>query len=104
MHTPWNNNNQKYSVEFIKINTFEQVVMAQQQQNVPFDKPTDSSQKELTRQLQEASESNKELEDKLKGLEGKLSTAEQEKAQLQKVPTINCLVGKTMCYIIIDAS
>lgn len=59
--------------------------MAQQQQNVLFAKPTDSSQKELSQQLQEVSESNKELEDKLTGLEGKLSIAEQEKAQLQKV-------------------
>ena len=59
--------------------------MAQQQQNVLFDKPVDSSQKELSRQLQEANDSNKELEDKLTGLEGKLSIAEQEKAQLQKV-------------------
>lgn len=59
--------------------------MAQQQQNVLFAKPTDSSHKELSQQLQEASESNKELEDKLTGLEGKLSIAEQEKAQLQKV-------------------
>jgi len=67
---------------------FEQVVMAQQQQNVLFDKPTDSGQKELSQQLQEASESNKELEDKLNGLEGKLSIAEQEKAQLQKVFTM----------------
>lgn len=62
--------------------------MAQQQQNVLFDKPTDSGQKELSRQLQEASESNRELEDKLKGLEGKLSIAEQEKAQLQRVFTM----------------
>lgn len=59
--------------------------MAQQQQNVLFAKPTDSSQKELSQQLQEVSESNKELEDKLTGLEGKLSIAEQEKARLQKV-------------------
>ncbi|KAL9982874.1 hypothetical protein ACROYT_G004984 [Oculina patagonica] len=59
------------------------VVMAQQQQNV-FDKPTDNSHKELSQQLQEASDSNKELEDKVKGLEGKLSIAEQEKIQLQK--------------------
>ena len=59
--------------------------MAQQQQNVLFAKPTDSSHKELSQQLQKASESNKELEDKLAGLEGKLSIAEQEKAQLQKV-------------------
>ena len=62
--------------------------MAQQQQNVLFDKPTDSSKKELSRRLQEASESNKELEDKLRGVEGKLSIAEQEKAQLQKVSTM----------------
>ena len=62
--------------------------MAQQQQNVLFDKPTDSSQKELSRRLQEASESNRELEDKLRGVEGKLSIAEQEKAQLQKVSTM----------------
>lgn len=68
--------------------SFEQVVMAQQQQNVLFDKPTDSDQKKLSQQLQEVSESNRELEDKLKGVEEKLSIAEQEKAQLQKVSTM----------------
>lgn len=68
--------------------SFEQVVMAQQQQNVLFDKPTDSDQKKLSQQLQEVSEFNRELEDKLKGVEEKLSIAEQEKAQLQKVSTM----------------
>jgi len=68
--------------------SFEQVVMAQQQQNVLFDKPADSNQKKLSQQLQEVNESNKELEDKLKGEEEKLSIAEQEKAQLQKVSTM----------------
>lgn len=67
--------------------------MAQQQQNVLFDKPTDSAHKQLSQQLQDANESNKELDDQLKGLEGKLSTAEQEKLQLQKVSSIKCNVS-----------
>lgn len=67
--------------------------MAQQQQNVIFDKPTDSSHKELSQKLRKASDSNKELEDKLKGLEGKLSIAEQEKIQLQKVSTTVPLIA-----------
>jgi len=68
--------------------SFEQVVMAQQQQNVLFDKPADSDQKKLSQQLQEVNESNKELEDKLKGVEEKISIVEEEKAQLQKVSTM----------------
>lgn len=64
--------------------------MAQQQQNVLFEKPTDNSHKELSQKLQDASESNRELEDKVKGLEGKLSIAEQEKLQLQKVSNVTC--------------
>ena len=59
--------------------------MAQQQESVLFDKPTDSNHKELSRKLEEASDTNKELKDEVKGLEGKLSIAEQEKLQLKKV-------------------
>lgn len=60
------------------------VIMAQQQPSVLFEKPTDSSHKELSQQLQDAADSKKNLEDTVKGLEGKLSIAEQEKLQLQK--------------------
>ena len=70
--------------------------MAQQQQSALFKKPTDSSHKELSQQLQEANESNKELEEKLNGLQGKLSIAEQEKLQLQKVSDIAFLMSLEM--------
>lgn len=63
--------------------------MAQQQPSVLFDKPTESKEyKELSQQLQETTESKKILEDTVQGLEGKLSIAEQEKSQLQKVNII----------------
>ena len=63
--------------------------MAQQQPSVLFDKPTESKEyKELSQQLQETTESKKTLEDTVQGLEGKLSIAEQEKSQLQKVNII----------------
>ena len=66
--------------------------MAQQQPSVLFEKPTHNSHKELSQQLQDAAESKKKLEDSMKGLEGKLSIAEQEKLQLQKVNVV--LVNK----------
>ena len=52
------------------------------------DKSAGNNQKELSQQLLVAAESKKKLEDTVKGLEGKLSFAEQEKLQLQKVCVI----------------
>lgn len=52
------------------------------------DKSAGSNHKELSQQLLVAAESKKKLEDTVKGLEGKLSFAEQEKLQLQKVCVI----------------
>ena len=49
------------------------------------DKSAGSNHKELSQQLLVAAKSKKKLEDTVKGLEGKLSFAEQEKLQLQKV-------------------
>lgn len=60
------------------------VVMAQQQPSSLFEKPTDSVHRELTLQLQDAKKANKELEEKVDGLQGKLSISEQEKVMLQK--------------------
>ena len=63
--------------------------MAQQQPtNVLFDKPTDNSHDELSQQLRDATEAKEKLEETVNGLEGKLSIAEQEKLQLQKVNMI----------------
>ena len=60
--------------------------MAQQQPtNVLFDKPTDNSHDELSQQLRDATEAKEKLEETVDGLEGKLTVAEQEKLQLQKV-------------------
>ena len=73
--------------------------MAQQQPtNVLFDKPMDNSQDELSQQLREATEAKEKLEESVDGLEGRLSIAEQEKLQLQKV---NIHVYCTELYIII---
>ena len=52
------------------------------------DKSAGSNHKELSQQLLVAAESKKKLEDTVKGVEGKLSFAEQEKLQLQKVCVI----------------
>ena len=52
------------------------------------DKSEGNNHKELSQQLLFAAESKKQLEDTVKGLEGKLSFAEQEKLQLQKVCVI----------------
>jgi len=59
--------------------------MAQQKPSVLIDKPADRSHTELSQQLQDTTESKKKLEDTVKGLEEKLSIAEQEKLQMQKV-------------------
>ena len=59
--------------------------MSQQEPSVALDKAASSNHKELSQQLLVAAESKKKLEDTVKGLEGKLSFAEQEKLQLQKV-------------------
>lgn len=59
--------------------------MAQQQPSSVFDKPTDSSHNEISQQLQDVTDAKEKLEEKAKGLEGKLSIAEQEKLQMQKV-------------------
>ena len=60
--------------------------MAQQQPtNVLFDKPMDNSHDELSQQLRDATEAKEKLEETVNGLEGKLTVAEQEKLQLQKV-------------------
>ena len=52
------------------------------------DKSAGSNHKELSQQLLVAAESEKKLEDTVKGLEGKVSFVEQEKLQLQKVCVI----------------
>ena len=62
--------------------------MSQQQPSTVLDKSEGSNHKELSQQLLVAAESKKQLEDTVKGLEGKLSFAEQEKLQLQKVCVI----------------
>ena len=62
--------------------------MSQKQPSAVLDKSAGSNQKELSQQLLVAAESKKKLEDTVKGLEGKLSFAEQEKLQLQKVCVI----------------
>lgn len=59
--------------------------MSQQQPSAVLDKSAGSNHKELSQQLLVAAKSKKKLEDTVKGLEGKLSFAEQEKLQLQKV-------------------
>lgn len=60
--------------------------MAQQQPtNVLFDKSMDNSHDELSQQLRDATEAKEKLEETVDGLEGKITVAEQEKLQLQKV-------------------
>lgn len=60
--------------------------MAQQQPtNVLFDKSMDNSHDELSQQLRDATEAKEKLEETVDGLEGKITIAEQEKLQLQKV-------------------
>ena len=59
--------------------------MSQQQPSAVLDKSVGGNNKDLSQQLLVAAESKKKLEDTVKGLEGKLSFAEQEKLQLQKV-------------------
>ena len=66
--------------------------MAQQQPSSVFDKPTDSSHNEMSRQLQDVTDAKEELEEKVKGLEGKLSIAVQEELQLRKVGIYYCLI------------
>lgn len=62
--------------------------MAQQQPSSMFEKPTDSTHKELTQQLHDANKINKELEEKMDGLQEKLSIAEKEKLKLREVSGI----------------
>lgn len=62
--------------------------MSQQQPSAVLDKSVGGNNKDLSQQLLVAAESKKKLEDTVKGLEGKLSFAEQEKLQLQKVCVI----------------
>ena len=62
--------------------------MAQQQPSSMFEKPTDSTHKELTQQLHDANKVNKELEEKMDGLQEKLSIAEKEKLKLREVSGI----------------
>lgn len=62
--------------------------MAQQQPSSMFEKPTDSTHKELTHQLHDANKINKELEEKMDGLQEKLSIAEKEKLKLREVSGI----------------
>ena len=60
--------------------------MAQQQPtNVLFDKRMNNRHGELSQQLQDATEAKEKLEETMNGLEGRVSIAEQEKLQLQKV-------------------
>ena len=61
--------------------------MAQQQPSVLFEKATVSSQNELFQELQDANSAKDKLEVNMRGLEEKLSIAEREKVQLQKVST-----------------
>lgn len=68
------------------------VIMAQQQPSSVFDKPTDSSHNEMSQQLQDVTDAKEKLEEKAKGLKGKLSIAEQEKQQMQK--DLNALLDK----------
>lgn len=60
------------------------LLVSQKQPSAVLDKSAGSNHKELSQQLLVAAESKKKLEDTVKGLEGKLSFAEQEKLQLQK--------------------
>ena len=62
--------------------------MSKQQPSAVLDKSAGRNHKELSQQLLVAGESNKKLEETVKGLEGRLSFAEQEKLQLQKVGVI----------------
>lgn len=62
--------------------------MAQQQPSSMFEKPTDSTHKELTQLLHDANKVNKELEEKMDGLQEKLSIAEKEKLKLREVSGI----------------
>lgn len=50
-----------------------------------FEKSNDGSIDELSEQLQTAMSTNEKLEENMKGLEEKLSFAEEEKLQLRKV-------------------
>ena len=52
-----------------------------------FEKATVSSQNELFQELQDANSAKEKLEVNVRGLEEKLSIAEREKVQLQKVST-----------------
>lgn len=63
--------------------------MAQQQPSSMFEKPTDSTDKELTQQLHDANKVNKELEEKMDGLQEKLSIAEKEKLKLREVQALS---------------
>ena len=62
--------------------------MSKQQPSAVLDKSAGCNHKELSQQYLVAGESNKKLEETVKGLEGRLSFAEQEKLQLQKVGVI----------------
>ena len=50
-----------------------------------FEKSNDGSIDELSEKLQTATSTNEKLEENMKGLEEKLSIAEEEKLQLRKV-------------------
>ena len=52
---------------------------------IMFEKSNDGSVEELSEKLQNATSTNEKLEENVKGLEEKLSIAEEEKLQLRKV-------------------
>ena len=52
---------------------------------IMFEKPNDGSIDESSKKLQNATSTNMKLEENVKGLEKKLSIAEEEKLQLRKV-------------------
>lgn len=63
-----------------------------------FEKSNDGSIDELSEKLQTATSTNEKLEENMKGLEEKLSIAEEEKLQLRKV----CMMLKVVLLLITE--
>lgn len=77
----------------------DKVPMVQQQSAaIMFEKSNDGNINELSKKLQNATSTNEKLEENMKGLEEKLSIAEEEKLQLRKV----CMMLKVVFLLITE--